>query len=103
MTTRARVTEQVSSRREDPPGITIERKIPLWGILTAGAAFLVQAAVMWNGQNLQTQQIADLTKKVDRLIDKQEAKESTDLKQDMQISAILQRLLLLEGVKGERK
>jgi hypothetical protein len=91
------------TRATDPEGITIDRKIPLWGILTAGAAFLVQAAVMWNGQSLQTQQISDLTKKVDRMIDKQETKDGTDLKQDMQISAILQRLILIEGSKGDKK
>lgn len=100
MTPRARTSDPI--RASDPQGITIKREIPLWGLLAAGGAFLVQAVVMWNGQNLQTQQIADLTKKVDRLIDKQEAKDSTDLKQDMQISAILQRIILIEGSKDKK-
>ncbi|RZJ12083.1 MAG: hypothetical protein EOP39_04660 [Rubrivivax sp.] len=84
--------------------VTIDRKIPLWGMLTVAGAIIVQAILLWNGQQLQAQRLDDygakivaLTVEVKELNNQLSAKGSKDNEQDLRLNEYSRRLLLLEG------
>lgn len=94
------------TRSTDPEGVTIDRKIPLWSVLSLGGALLGQAVLMWNGQNMQAQemrhqseQITELAQQVKGMADQLATKNGVDIEQNLRIGEISRRLLILEGNK----
>lgn len=45
-------------RKTDGDALSIDRKIPLWGILTVVGAIVVQTVVFWNSMQLLVVQVA---------------------------------------------
>jgi len=97
-------------RADDPEAVTIDRKIPLWGIFSVIGAFCIQAVVVWNGQQLQaselrhqSEQIQELTTQVKAMASQLGAKDAIDVKQDFRIDELERRVLTIEQVKGIRK
>lgn len=95
-----------TTRSTDPEHITIDRKIPLWGVLGVAGAFLGQAILMWNGQNMQAQemrhqseQITELATQVKGMAAQMATKDGVDIEQNLKINEISRRVLLLEGAK----
>lgn len=102
-------TRTEATRRDDPEGVTIDRKIPLWGVLGVIGGLLAQAVVIWNAQNLQTaeikhqsEQIQDLAAQVKAMAAQLNAKDGIDLKQDLRIESVEQRVTKLEAAKERR-
>jgi hypothetical protein len=84
--------------------VTIDRKIPLWGLLTVAGAIAGQAILLWNGQQLQAQRLDDygakivaLTIEVKEMNAQMSAKATKDNEQDLRLNEYSRRLLLLEG------
>ena len=88
--------------------VTIDRKIPIWGVLTVAGAIACaiggQAVLLWSGQQLQAQRLEDygtkivaLTLEVKELNNQLSAKASKDNEQDLRLNEYSRRLLLLEG------
>ena len=84
--------------------VTIDRKIPLWGMLGVAGAIVVQAILLWNGQQLQAQRLDEygqkivaLTVEVKELNAQLSVKASKDNEQDLRLNEYSRRLLLLEG------
>jgi hypothetical protein len=97
-------------RADDPEAMTIDRKIPLWGIFSVIGAFVIQGAVVWNGQNLQaaelrhqSEQLHELTTQVKAMAAQLSAKDAVDVKQDLRIDELERRVLTMEQVKGLRQ
>lgn len=97
-------------RSTDPEGITIDRKIPLWGVLTLVGALVGQAILMWNGQNMQAQemrhqseQIQDLAQQVKAMATQLATKDGTDIGQNLRIDELGRRVGALEGAKAAGK
>jgi hypothetical protein len=93
-------------RAGDPEGITIDRKIPLWGVACMGAALVGQAILMWNGQNMQAQemrhqseQIQDLAQQVKAMASQLATKDGTDIGQNLRIDELNRRVVILETAK----
>lgn len=87
-----------------PPRVTIDRKIPLWGVLGVCCAIAGQAILLWNGQQLQAQRLDDygakivaLTLELKELNSQLSAKASKDNEQDLRLNEYSRRLLLIEG------
>lgn len=85
--------------------ITIDRKIPLWGIITVCGAILGQGVLLWKGQELQAAQLAvqaerikDLTVEVKALGAALATKEGKDITQDLQIESLSRRVTALEAM-----
>ena len=100
----------MTPRADDPEGVTIDRKIPLWGVLSVVGGLLVQAVLVWNGQALQaaeirhqSDQIQDLTQQVKAMAALMAAKDGIDIKQDLRIDEIGRRVTALEGSKENRR
>jgi len=98
------------TRADDPAAVIIDRKIPLWGIFSVIGAFCIQAAVVWNGQNLQaaelrhqSEQIQELTTQVKAMASQLGAKDAVDVKQDFRIDELERRVMTIEQVKGLRQ
>lgn len=49
---------EMEHRKTDAEAISIDRKIPLWGILTVVGAIVVQTVVFWNSMQLLAVQVA---------------------------------------------
>ena len=99
-----------ATRADDPEGVTIDRKLPLWGIVLLVVTFAGQGILVWNGQNLQaaelrhqSEQIHDLTTQVKAMAATLNAKDAVDVKQDLRIDELERRLLTMEQVKGLRQ
>lgn len=97
------------TRSTDPEGIVIDRKIPLWGIVMMAVAIAGQAIVMWNGQNVQAQemrhqseQIQDLAQQVKAMTTQLATKDGTDLGQNLRIDELGRRVQALESAKVRR-
>ncbi len=91
-------------RSTDPEGITIDRKIPLWGVLCMAGALIGQAVLMWNGQNMQAQemrhqseQIQELAQQVKAMAAQMATKDGTDIRQDLNITDLFRRVGTLES------
>ncbi len=98
------------TRETDPDAVTIDRKIPLWGVLSVVGGLLVQAVLVWNGQALQaaeirhqSDQIQDLTQQVKAMAALMAAKDGIDIKQDLRIDELGRRVTALEGAKENRR
>lgn len=94
-------------RSTDPEGITIDRKIPLWGVMVMASALVGQAILMWNGQNMQAQemrhqseQIQDLAQQVKAMAAQLATKDGIDIEQNLRISELNRRMSIIEGAKG---
>lgn len=99
-----------ASRATDPDGVTIDRKIPLWGVLCVVGALLGQGALVWNGQSLQaaeihhqSDQIHKLSDQVEAMARQMQAKDAVDIKQDFRIDELERRVLAVEDRKGVRQ
>lgn len=106
-----------TTRASDPEGVTIDRKLPLWGLLTAAGGLLAAAALVWDSQNLQaveirhlaeqTKQQADtmrgLTEQIRAMADQLGKKDAIDVKQDLRIDELERRVLVVEERKGMRQ
>ena len=97
-------------RAQDPDAVTIDRKIPLWGILTAAGAVLGQGLLLWNGQNLQaaeirhqSEQIQDLAQQVKSMAAQIATKDGIDIKQDLRIDELNRRVTVLEEAHGGKR
>lgn len=98
------------TRITDHEAVTIDRKIPLWGVLSVVGGLLVQAVLVWNGQALQaaeirhqSDQIQDLTQQVKAMAAVMAAKDGIDIKQDLRIDELGRRVTSLEGAKENRR
>lgn len=98
-----------ATRSTDPDGITIDRKIPLWGVLTAAAAVFGQGLLLWNGQNLQaaeirhqSEQIREMANQVKAMAAQLAVKDGIDIKQDFRLDELDRRVLVLEEQKGRK-
>jgi hypothetical protein len=92
-------------RANDPEGMTIDRKIPLWGVLCVVGAFIGQGALVWNGQNLQAAELRHQSEQIHNLADQVKliaAKDAVDIKQDFRIDELERRILTVETAKGVR-
>jgi hypothetical protein len=106
-----RETDRMGLDPMTPHRITIDRKIPIWGLLTVAGAIAGQAILLWNGQQLQAQRLDDygakivaLTVEVKELNSQLSAKASKDNEQDLRLNEYSRRLLLLEGERyGARR
>lgn len=94
-------------RATDPEGITVDRKIPLWGVLCMAGALVGQAVLMWNGQNMQAQemrhqseQIQDLAQQVKAMATQMATKDGTDIGQNLRLDELNRRLVILESAKA---
>lgn len=99
-----------SSRATDPEGMTIDRKIPLWGVVLIVAGFVGQGVLVWDGQNLQAAEIRHQSETITKLSDQVKAmssqlvaKDAVDIKQDFRIDELERRVLTIETAKGLRK
>lgn len=99
-----------TTRATDPDAVTIDRKIPLWGVLGVVGGLLVQAALMWDGQHLQaaeirhqSEQIHDLAEQVKSLAAQIAAKDVVDIGQDASIKDLTRRVSVLEESRGARR
>lgn len=84
--------------------ITIDRKIPLWGIITVCLAIFGQGAMVWSGQREQAiefrhqaRKIEELTTEVKALSIALASKDGKDVAQDLQIEALGRRVTVLEA------
>lgn len=91
-------------------GVTIDRKIPLWGILTLVGAILGQGAWVWTGQREQaieirhqSEQIRELTAQVKALVMQMSAKDNKDVEQDFRINELGRRVQVLEATTPLRR
>lgn len=91
----------------DAGRITIDRKIPLWGLLLMSGSIVGQAVLLWNGQQLQAQRLEDygnkitaLTAEVKELNAQLGLKASKDNEQDLRLNEYSRRLLLIEGERA---
>ncbi len=89
-------------------GITIDRKIPLWGILSTVAAIVAQAALVWSGQREQAvemrhqaEQIKELAIQVKGLSAQLATKDGKDIEQDLRLNELSRRVLTIETTKGK--
>lgn len=96
-------------RANDPEGITIDRKIPLWGVVCMAGALVGQAVLMWNGQNMQAQemrhqseQITELATQVKAMATQLATKDGTDIEQNLRIGELSRRLVILEGNEAKK-
>lgn len=96
-------------RATDNEGVTIDRKIPLWGVLCMAGALIGQAILMWNGQNMQAQemrhqseQIRDLAEQVKAMATQLATKDGTDIGQNLRIDELSRRVVILESAKAEK-
>ena len=94
-------------RSTDPEGITIDRKIPLWGVVCMAGALVGQAVLMWNGQNMQaaemrhqSEQIQDLAQQVKAMATQLATKDGTDIGQNLRIDELSRRVVILETAKA---
>jgi len=90
-------------------GITIDRKIPLWGILGVCATIIGQAALVWSGQREQAvemrhqaEQIKALALEVKGLGAQMATKDGKDIEQDLRINELSRRVLVIEGERVRR-
>ena len=97
------------TRNTDPDGVTIDRKIPLWGVLCAAAMIFGQGVLLWKGQDLQaaelrhqSEQIHEMAGNVKAMAAQLSAKDAVDVKQDLRIDELERRVLTVEQVKGAR-
>jgi len=97
------------TRADDPEGVTIDRKIPLWGVLGVVVALIGQGILVWNGQNLQaaelrhqSEQIKNLADQVKGMASQLAAKDAIDIKQDFRLDELERRMLTVEQAKGVR-
>lgn len=98
-----------TTRSEDPEGVTIDRKIPLWGIMCVVGALVGQAIVVWNSQNLQaaetrhlSEQVHEMAAQLKAVTAQLSAKDAVDVKQDLRIDELERRVLTIEQLKGSR-
>lgn len=97
-------------RANDPEGVTIDRKIPLWGVLTAAGMVFAQGVLLWKGQDLQaaelrhqSEQIHEMAAQVKTMADQLGKKDAVDVKQDLRIDELERRVLSMEDRKGMRQ
>lgn len=97
------------TRAADPEGITIDRKIPLWGVLTAAGLIFGQGVMLWKGQDLQaaelrhqSEQIHEMAAQVKSMAEQLGKKDAVDVKQDLRIDELERRLLTMEQLRGAR-
>ncbi|WP_046111827.1 hypothetical protein [Aquincola tertiaricarbonis] len=100
-----RETDRMPLEGDRRAGITIDRKIPLWGILTLVGAILAQGGIVWSGQREQavevrhqSDQISKLALQVERLGAQLATKDSKDIEQDLRLNELSRRVLTLETV-----
>lgn len=98
------------TRASDPEGITIDRKIPLWSVLTAAGAVFGQGLLLWNGQNLQaveirhqSEQIREMAAQVKAMAAQLAIKDGIDIKQDFRIDELERRVLVIEEQRGRKQ
>jgi hypothetical protein len=98
-----------ATRATDPDGITIDRKIPLWGLLTAAAMVFGQGVLLWKGQDLQaaelrhqSEQIHEMASQIKTMAELLGKKDAIDVKQDLRIDELERRLLTMEQLRGAR-
>lgn len=96
-------------RSTDTEGINIDRKIPLWGVICMAFALVGQAILMWNGQNLQAQemrhqseQIQDLAQQVKGMAAQMATKDGADIGQNLRIDELSRRVVILESAKAAK-
>lgn len=96
-------------RATDTEGVTIDRKIPLWGVVCMACALVGQAILMWNGQNMQAQemrhqseQIQDLAQQVKAMATQLATKDGTDIGQNLRIDELSRRMVILESEKAAK-
>lgn len=84
-------------------GVRIERTIPLWGIIMLIVTILGQGILVWNGQEKQTIQMANQAEKIKEMslqltsiAERQATKDMKDVEQDLRITDISRRLILVE-------
>lgn len=98
----------VSHRKTDTvpdERLTINRTIPLWGLVCALGLFAAQAASLYYGQVSQGEKlvavqasIAGLVAKLDVVVASQNAAALKDLEHDMKITGLTNRIQAIEGV-----
>lgn len=100
-----RETDRMPLDGDRRAGITIDRKIPLWGILSLLAAIAAQGGIVWSGQREQavemrhqSEQIKGLAIQVERLGAQLATKDSKDIEQDLRLNELSRRVLTLETV-----
>lgn len=100
------MTPRQATRATDPNGVHIDRKIPLWGVLSVVGCLLGQAVVVWDGQRLQaaeihhqSEQIADLTQQVKAMATQLATKETLDVEQNLRITGLERRVNTLETTR----
>lgn len=100
-----RETDRMPLDGDRRAGITIDRKIPLWGILSLVAAIVAQGGIVWSGQREQavevrhqSEQIKGLAIQVERLGAQLATKDGKDIEQDLRINELSRRVLTLETV-----
>lgn len=96
-------------RATDDQGLKINREIPLWGLLTMAIALIGQAILMWNGQNMQAQemrhqseQIQDLAQQVKAMATQLATKDGTDIGQNLRLDELSRRVGFLETAKANK-
>lgn len=97
------------TRTTDHGSVTIDRKIPLWGVLVVVGGLVVQGALVWNGQNLQaaetrhqSEQIHDLAEQVKTMAAQIAAKDAIDVGQDANIRDLNRRMTAIEEARARR-
>lgn len=97
-------------RATDSEGVTIDRKLPLWGVICMGSVIAGQAVLMWNGQNMQAQEMRHISEQVKDLADQVKAmtvqmatKDGTDIGQNLRIDELNRRVIVLENAKADKR
>jgi hypothetical protein len=98
---------KMERRSDDPPGITLDRKIPLWGIFTIGFAILGQGVLLWAAsreasieQKHLTARVSELTLEVKSMATQMSVKSESDLQQNADIRELQRRMADIERTKG---
>lgn len=98
-----------TTRTGDPDGITIDRKIPLWGVLGVVGGLIVQGVLVWNGQSIQaaemrhqSEQIQDLVTQVKAMTAQLAAKDGIDIEQNLRIGELNRRVTAIETARGTK-
>lgn len=94
---------EMEQRANDAASISVDRKIPLWGILCLMGAFVGQGVLLWAGSREQAiesrymaAKISDLTVEVKSLATQIGDKSTKDLSQDSEIKDAMRRIEALE-------
>ena len=99
----------METRATDADGVTVDRKIPLWSVLTSAAFLFGQGLMLWNGQSLQAAELHQQSELLHEVVTQLKAvsaqlnaKDAVDVKQDLRIDELERRMLTMEQLKGGR-